>query len=204
MEAQLQELIDKIKKEGVETGEQEAERIVAEAKQKADSIISDAEKKAKSMVEQAQRDVQQREQAGTEALQQASRDLLIALEKKISAVFDEVVRKNVEETMSGSSLESIIITLVSEWVKNNSADIAVLLPEGEQKKLEQNLRGKLKEEFKKGVEIKVSDSVKSGFLIGEKDGSSYYNFSAAGVAEIISEFVNPKLAETVRRAAEQE
>ena len=43
MDVQLQELIDKIKKDGIANAESEAQKIIAEAEKKAQSIIADAE-----------------------------------------------------------------------------------------------------------------------------------------------------------------
>ena len=46
MEIQLQELIDQIKKDGVEAAETEAESILKSAKAEADRIVSDAKAEA--------------------------------------------------------------------------------------------------------------------------------------------------------------
>ena len=46
MDIQLQELIDKIKKDGVATAEQQASKIIEEAEKKAAAIIEDAQKKS--------------------------------------------------------------------------------------------------------------------------------------------------------------
>lgn len=204
MEAQLQELIDKIKKEGVESAEQEAEQILKEARKNADAVIAEAEEKAKNMQTKAKKDIQQQEMAGKEALLQAGRDVIISLEKKITSIFDEIIRQSTEDAMKGKALEDIVAAMVSEWVKKNSPDISVLLSEEDRKALESNLLKRLQDEIKKGVEIKVSDTLHSGFFISEKDGSAYYNFSAEGIAEIIAEYVNPKLAEIIKQAAERE
>jgi len=204
MEAQLQELIDKIKKDGVENAEQEAEKIISEAKQQAESIITDAEKKAKDLIGKARKDIQQQELSSKEALVQAGRDVIIKLEKKITNVFDDVIKSSTAEAMKGKALEEIIVKMVSEWVKKESADVSILLSEGDFKSLESTLKSRLASAMKKGVEIKVSEQLKTGFLISEKDGSAYYNFSSQGIAEVISEFVNPKLAEVIQQAAERE
>ena len=42
MEIQLQDLIEQIKKDGVEAAETEAEAIIKAAKEKADKIVADA------------------------------------------------------------------------------------------------------------------------------------------------------------------
>ncbi len=204
METQLQELIDKIKKEGLENAEQEAEKIVAEARQKAEAIVAEAEEKAKSLRDKAKKEIQQQEQAGRQAMTQAGRDVIISLKKKITDIFDDILRREVEEAMKGRALEEIISVVVKEWVKKGSADIAVLLGPEDLKTIESNLIKGLQDEIRQGVEIKVSDHLQNGFFISEKDGSAYYNFSAEGIAEIISEYVNPKLAEIMKQAAEGE
>lgn len=203
MEAQLKELIEKIRQDGVETAEQEAEKIIAEAKNEADGIIEEAHKKSKEMIENAKKENRRQEQAGKEALVQAGRDLLISLEKKITQIFDELIKSETGAALDGKFLENILTAMVKEWVKSRSDHITVLLPEDELKALEGSLKKKLTAELKKGVEIKPTDAVEKGFYISEKEGSSYYNFSAEGIAEIIAEYVNPRLSEAIRRAAEQ-
>jgi V/A-type H+/Na+-transporting ATPase subunit E len=203
MEAQLKELIEKIRQDGVETAEQEAEKIIAEAKNEADGIIEEAHKKSKEMIENAKKENRRQEQAGKEALVQAGRDLLISLEKKITQIFDELIKSETGAALEGKSLENILTAMVKEWVKTRSDHITVLLPEDELKALEGSLKKKLTAELKKGVEIKPTNAVEKGFYISEKEGSSYYNFSAEGIAEIIAEYVNPRLSEAIRRAAER-
>ena len=53
MDVQLQELIDKIKKDGVASAENEAAKIVAEAEKNAEKIIADAQEKAAEIVKKA-------------------------------------------------------------------------------------------------------------------------------------------------------
>jgi len=50
MDTKIQELTDKIYKEGVEKGNEEAGRIIAEANAQKDTIIKDAEAEAKRIV----------------------------------------------------------------------------------------------------------------------------------------------------------
>ena len=204
MDIQLQELIEKIKTDGVQSAEHQAETIVADARKRADEIVAEAKKKADDIVREAKRDADQTVYAGEEALVQAGRDLILSLEKKIIRIFDEVVRSETAETLTGKGLEEVLVALVTGWVEKQNADISVLLSKEEFEKLEGRLASRLAEEFKKGVEIKPLDSVDSGFLIEEKGGSSYYNFTASGLAEILAEFVNPRLEEALRRAAARE
>ena len=53
MDVQLQELIDKIKKDGVASAEAEAAKIVEASEKKAESIIADAQEKAAEIIKNA-------------------------------------------------------------------------------------------------------------------------------------------------------
>ena len=57
MEIQLQELIDQIKKDGVEAAENEAESILNDAKAQAEKIIADAQMQADKILADANVDV---------------------------------------------------------------------------------------------------------------------------------------------------
>ena len=55
MERNIQELTEKMLREGVERGQAEAERIVDEAKQKAAAIVENAKREAEEMNDAAQK-----------------------------------------------------------------------------------------------------------------------------------------------------
>ena len=186
MDAQLQELIDKIKAEGVKKAEAEAEAIRKEAKRRADEIIAHAHKTSSEIVTNARLEASRFERTAQEAVRQAARKTILSLRGKITEMFRAVV------------------TLIKGWNRQQVADLEVLMPPAELKKLDSALRSSLAEELKKGVEIKPLPGLKAGFRVGMKDGSAYYNFTSEGIAEILGEYVNPSLAELIQNAVEQE
>ena len=55
MENKIQELTDKIYREGVEKGNEEAQRLVSEAQAQAEKLIEDAKKQAESILAEAKK-----------------------------------------------------------------------------------------------------------------------------------------------------
>ena len=53
MENKIQELTDKIYREGVEKGNEEAQRLIEEARKEADKLLADARSKAETIVAEA-------------------------------------------------------------------------------------------------------------------------------------------------------
>lgn len=202
MDVQLKELIERIKSEGIESAEQEADRIVQGAQERAQKIVSDAEAEADSIRKKAEEDAARREETGRASLKQAGRDLILSVEKRLQDLFDSIVYKETSDALSGEVLENAITQVVQNW-KGDVSDISVLVAEKDLEKVEKGVRKNLSDEFAQGLELKPLPKAEAGFRISQKDGSSYYNFTGEGIAELLSQFLNPRLAEVLKEAAEE-
>lgn len=203
MDSQLKELIETIKSEGVESAEKQASQIVEQAEERAKQIVSDAENRADEIVRNAEQEAARREQSEKAVVEQAGRDLLLTLEKQVTEMFRSVVTSSTAEAYSQQVLEEAIVKLVSAWAEQQTNDITILLSENDYKQLEQSLRKRLADSLKQGADIKPSSHVHTGFRITEQGGSVYYDFSAQGIAEALSGFLNPRLSEVIKSAAEK-
>ena len=203
MDSQLKELIETIKSEGVESAEKQASQIVEQAEERAKQIVSDAENRADEIVRNAEQEAARREQSEKAVVEQAGRDLLLTLEKQVTEMFRSVVTSSTTEAYSQQVLEEAVVKLVSAWAEQQTNDITILLSENDYKQLEQSLRKRLADSLKQGADIKPSGHVHTGFRITEQGGTVYYDFSAQGIAEALSGFLNPRLSEVIKSAAEK-
>ena len=200
MDVQLKELIERIKSEGVENAEQQAEKIVREAEERAKQIVADAEKEADSIRKNAEEEARKREATGRETLKQAGRDLLLSVEKRLQSLFDRIITEETGNAMKGEYLQDLIGKVV-EQLESDVQDLSVLVDEKELGNIEKGLHSKLSEALSAGMEIKPLHGVEAGFRVAYKDGSAYFNFTAEGIAEILSAYLNPRLAEILKEAA---
>lgn len=93
MDIQLDDLINKIKKDGVESASAEAAKVKADAEAEAKRIVEAARKEADSIVANAKADAERSEKAGNAALEQASRNLVLAFKGEIQNLLDVIVAK---------------------------------------------------------------------------------------------------------------
>ncbi|MDR1105434.1 MAG: V-type ATP synthase subunit E [Treponema sp.] len=202
MDIQLQELIDKIKRDGIETASREAARLASEAETEAKRVVEAAKKEAQAIVEGAKADAERFERAGMAALEQASRNLVLAFKGEIQALLDKIVSRETAASYGEDVLKAVLPGLVKSWAANSgSAAFDVILPEGEFGKLEPYFTGLLAAELKGGVDLKSDRNLAAGFRIADKDGSAYYDFSAEAVSELLSAYLNPRLAGILKDAA---
>ncbi len=200
MDVQLQELIDRIKSEGVASAEKQAAAIVEEAEKKAKAIVSEAEGKAKTIVEAAKQKEEQMVRSGEDALVQAGRDLLLNLQDKVTSLFNAVIETETANVLSGEILESAVVKIISAWSAGEEGSVDVLLPQEELKALESSLRKQLSNKLAEGIEIKPSADLSAGFRISVENGSAFYDFTPTEIATILSQYLNPRLAETLQQA----
>lgn len=202
MDVQLQELINKIKKDGVASAEEAANALLGEAKDKAAAIVSEAQSKADEIIANAKKESERMEKASENAIAQAGRNLLLSFRDSLTKELSAIVESEVGKTYSSALLSKLLPETVKAWVANtDAADVSVLLPEAELKELESGLRAALKDEISKGLELKIDNSISSGFRIGVKDGSAYYDFSAEAVADLFSAYLNPRVAAIMKAAS---
>lgn len=202
MDIQLQELIDKIKIDGVASAENEAKRIIEEAHEKAQSIINDAQKKADAFMQSAKAENSRMEKASIDAIRQAGRNVLISFRDSIIAQLNAIIKKDASSALSSDVLKTLIPELLKKLLAaDDASSVSVLLSQKDLDSVASSLSASLKTEIAKGLVLKASDSVSDGFRIGIKNGEAYYDFSSESVASLFSSYLNPQTAKILKEAA---
>ena len=201
MEIHLQELLDKIKKDGVEVAEGEAKAIVDSAKAEAEKIISDAKAKAEKIISDAKAENEKIVRSGEDAITQAGRNLLISFRQSVATELSAVVGEKVNAVYSSDAIAETIAKVVENWSKNpNTDNLSVILNSGDLEKFEATLLSALKSKMLDGVTLKPNDNFDGGFRIAVNNGAAYYDYSAEAVTEMLSNYLSPKVTELLKKA----
>ena len=202
MDVQLQELIDKIKKDGISSAEKDAKKIISDAEKQAADIVKNAEEKANQIIDSAKKETERMEKASEDAITQSGRNLLLSFHDCIVKSLSVIVKKETEKAYDKDLLKKLIPETVKSWIANTDAsDVSVLLPAKELKELESSVKTSLKSQIAKGLELKTDATLTSGFRIGSKDGQAFYDFSAEEIANLFSAYLNPKISKLMKDAA---
>ncbi|MBQ0051425.1 MAG: V-type ATP synthase subunit E [Treponema sp.] len=202
MDVQLQELIDKIKKDGVAAAEKSASEKIAQAQAEAEKIIANAKEEADKIVKAAKDETTRLEKASEDAIRQASRNLVLSFRDSITKELSAIVTAETTKAYSPELLTKLIPETVKAWTsKTEAAEVSVLLNEKDLKDLEDSLKSALKAEIAKGLTLKADNSINSGFRVGVQDGAAFYDFSAEAVADLFSAYLNPRVAALMKEAA---
>lgn len=200
MDIRVQELLEKIKRDGIEQAEADAAKIRAEAESRRADIVAAAEKEAKAIVAKAKADAERAEDAGKAALAQASRDLVLAFRGEIERVLASIVGAEVGAAFDAETVKKALPAILEAWAKDGRDELSVLLPAKDLSSLEAFFKDKLSAALRKGVDLKPHKDAKAGFRIAEKGGAAYYDFSADAVAAMLGSYLNARLAAIVAGA----
>lgn len=197
MELKLDSLIDKIKVQGIEEGERTAKDIVSKAEQEAQDIINKAKEEAKSIIDTAKQESDRMFTSGKDGLKQAQRDLLLSLETKLVELGNKFVSATTVEALDSVKLADIIKTALSNWNFDSNDTIFVHLSSDDAKNITQaTLAGAVKSG--QDIEIKVDNSISSGFRISKGDGGYAFDFTASSISEALSTFLTPNIRELLK------
>ncbi|MDR1380599.1 MAG: hypothetical protein LBJ47_03865 [Tannerella sp.] len=193
MDTKIQELTDKIYKEGVEKGKEEADRIVASAGEKEESIIREAENRAKRIVADAERKASELKKNTEAELRLFASQSVEALKSEIAnLVTDRIVTDGVRAaTADASFMQKAILEISREWVKSENVTIQAANVGALKSYFEANA----KELLDSGVKIEQVNGKTASFTLAPADGTYRISFGEDEFIAYFKEFLRPQLIE---------
>ena len=193
MENKLQELTDKLYKEGLSKGKEEGEAILAKANEKASEIIEDAKKQAESILRKAQKDAEDYKTKVEGDVKMAAVQSLQATRKDIeNLMVGKMTDKQVDSALSSVDfIKEIIKAIAQKFNAEEAVDLNIVLPESLKKELEPFVSSELASMLKGGVIAKFSKKVAGGFTIGPKDGSYFISLTDETFKSLIGDYLRP-------------
>ena len=178
MDTKIQELTDKIYKEGVEKGNEEAGRIIADANAQKQAIVSEAEAEAKRIVAAAQKQAAELKKNTEAELKLFATQAVEALKSEIvNLITGKITSSNVKAIVSDTAfMQKVILEMAKEWAKKEAITIQTADADG-------------------GVKIEKVSGKNAGFTIVPADGSYKVSFGEDEFVAFFKEFLRPGLVE---------
>ena len=190
MTEELQTLLEKINRDGVEKANAEAARIVADAKAKAASIVKEAEAEAAAAAARAADEAERSAARAAETISQSARDAVLRVEQAVSALFEKLLAEKVDAALSDPAVSAGLVAEAVKALAAGEAEIAVA------PKLAEALRAEL---AGRGCFTVVTDeALGTGFSVKLEGGRVEHAFTGAVVAEAIAARLRPELARLVK------
>lgn len=193
MDTKIHELTEKIYQEGIEKGNKEAAKIVAEANAKKESIIAEAETEAKRIIANAEKQAQDLKKNTDTEIKIAASQAIDSLKKEITnLLMGELVNSNVKPVVTDKSfMQKVILEMANSWAKNEAFTIQTSAAEDLKVYFEANAKDLLN----KGVKIEKVNGKETSFTIQPIDGSYKVNFGEEEFTLFFQELLRPLLVD---------
>lgn len=203
MPEDLQALIDHLQRDAVEEGRRRANSIVAEAQAAADAKLRAAEAEAARLVRDAERDAEVFTERATVALEQAGRDLLIDVRQAIDELLSGLIHASLDEELRPGLLAEMLVKMADAYTAHGGRErrMAVLLNEDDLDALTNLYVQRYRERMAQGVELRLDDGVRRGYRVQMVDENVTHDFTIDAIAEELSRYLRPRLAEMLPKAA---
>lgn len=199
MENKLQELTQKLYDEGLSKGRKESEALIADAQAKAKKIVSDAQAEAARIKKNAQTESEDLRKNTLTELNLAGKQVISKLKSDIAEL---VVAKSTQGSVASANLDpefikEVLVAVAKNWNNNSSEKITLkaMLPADREKDLGTKMQASLGKILGDSLEVGYSDTVKSGFKVGPKDGGYYISFTDDSFNALLGEYLRPKVSE---------
>jgi V/A-type H+-transporting ATPase subunit E len=203
MSEELQSLLDRIEKDGVDKANAKADEIVKNAEAKAAELIKDAEAKAAAHMTKAEEDSKAFEVRSSKALDQAARDVILSVERSVAAIFARIAAEEVAKALDTDTIRGCVASLIESYTKADAegSRLAITLSEEQRADVVSYLSQKFQTQLADGVSIEGSDTIGAGFKVAVTDKEVEHDFTGKAVAEALGALLRTDLATIVKGAA---
>jgi V/A-type H+-transporting ATPase subunit E len=202
-DSRLQELIDTLKKQAVESGEASSREIIEQAQREAQAIVDRAKGEADDIVRHAQGEADKKAKQLESSMEIAGSQFVTSLKRDIEQnLLALPLKENVTEALGDTEyLKELIRTVVSEYTRHpESSDLQVLVPKDQQERLVDFMVGLVKAQSDcgdrghKGLTLRTAN-VDFGFMINRMDGNVTLDFTDEAFLALFLKFLTPRFRE---------
>ena len=195
MDDKLQELTDRLYRDGVEKARKEAEAILADAQKQKEEIIRNAENEAASILDKGRKSSDDLRSRMESELAMAARQAEGALKQRIVNILsDNTLSDGVQSALNNETLlNELIVSTMSAWASDGKIpEISLVLSEEKKGVFSEGLKSALKKQISDGLNIEFNSRMKSGFRIESKNGSYAMSFTDKDFQEFFRSFIKDK------------
>lgn len=206
----VQELIDRLRDDGVKAGREKADQVLQDARKQAAEIVAQAKAEAAEMLEEARNEIETEKSSAIESLKVAIRDTELKMEAELKATFAAHVKRLVSVEMRDVEFLKQIILAIAGMAAGDKAcgeqPVNILLPENlfRSDKRETRLTEEGRENFRRlvlgisgdmlreGVDLKPSESIGGGIRIQLVGEDLEIDLSDKAISELLLQTMLPR------------
>jgi V/A-type H+/Na+-transporting ATPase subunit E len=202
--AGVQELIGRIRDQGIQAAKDQADRIVKEAEIQAAKMVADAKAEVERMREKTLAEIEANRAAAMEALRLSARDTVLQLKSKVASSFEVFMKRLVTSaTRDEELIKALVLVLaghaVDEFIKDKEIHIllsdAILTGQSDEKLRQRGKQVILtlsSDMLREGIELIPSSEIEGGARVRLVKDQLEIDLSDRAIAKMLYERTLPR------------
>ena len=190
MAEELQQLLEKIQRDGVDKANAEAKAILDKANAEAKTIVDRAKEEAAAAAAKAEADAQAFAERANKTIGQAARDTVMEVKNGVNKFFEGLLAQDVKTALADNAA-----ALAAEVIKALAAGTDAQVAANTQ--LAEALRAQFAAGAANGVQVVTDESVGTGFSVRLDGGRVEHDFSEKAITAALAKRLRPDLAKIV-------
>lgn len=187
MAEELQQLLEKIQRDGVDKANAEAAAIVAKAKDEANALVKKAREDADAAAAKGKADAEAYAARARETISQAARDTVLKVKDDVTKLLTRLLAQDVTAALAAEAVP-LAAAAVKELVTGSGAEVAASA------KLVDALRAQLAAQAQDGVKVVADETTGAGFTVKLDNGRVEHDFTDAAIAGALAQRLRADLA----------
>ncbi len=188
MAEELQQLLEKIQRDGVDKANAEAAAIVAKAKEEANALVKKAQEDAAAAEAKGKADAEAYAARARETISQAARDTVLKVKQDVMELLKKLLLQNVTAALATEAVP-LAAAAVKELVTGSATAEIAAAP-----KLVDALRAQLAAQAQDGVKVVSDETTGAGFTVRLDNGRVEHDFTDAAIADALAQRLRADLA----------
>jgi len=202
--AGVQDLVDRIRDQGVLAATEKANKIIRDAEAKSAKMLADANLEVQRLREKARIEIESNRAAGLEALKLSARDTMLQLKAKVSSEFEVFVQRLVTSATNDKEFIKEIVRVLASHVEKEligDKEIQILISEtiltnqpNEKlgKHAKQIILGLSSEMLREGVELIPSSEIEGGASVRLVKDKLEIDLSDKAISKLLYQRILPR------------
>ena len=191
MAEELQQLLEKIQRDGVDKANAEAAAIIAKAKTEADALVKKAQEDAAAAEAKGKADAEAYAARARETISQAARDTVLKVKEDVTKLLTQLLAQDVSAALATEAVP-LAAAAVKELVTGSGAEVATSA------KLVDALRAQLAAQAQNGVKVVADEMTGAGFTVKLDNGRVEHDFTDAAISEALAQRLRADLAKLLK------
>ena len=200
MAEELQSLLEKIRRDGIEKASAERDAMLEDAKKQAAGIVAAAQAEAEKIRNEAARDAEALTKRAESAVRQAARDILLELNSELKKRVENIVRKRTDEALSCDFMAEIIREVAKSVLNGQNADsnnIEVMVSPAKCKELVAKLTAAAGQDLVEKISVFPNSAAGRGLKISVNGDQVFFDFSDAALTGMVCNYAGSRVSAVI-------